>query len=699
MVYLTNSSGSYYQASFVIDVKGSPFTSLELRALSTVASTLNPIVVRITPVTTIDVDDQLVLEIPTKSLDGLDLMDEDGGQGYSLVSGPTFDLFAGDISSMKCRFEPGCRSCPTPLRIICSEFSQAITSSRELAVVFLLRNPAVAALKTITLPLVLYSLDLASGVKTNWDVVEAGLVVRGANPSATTTVSDTGNFALSDTGYDDGANTLTFSLRNSKQLEAGDYYFLQLGFGLRNSGQQTSAWSYGATSFGVATSHAYFLANCRCLLLPFPTAFPAQPAAGTTLSGRIQSVVNNQYYQLSSAERAVSAIASYRLAKASQNIVYTDLYPALTTVTLASPSVSFASLRGNTEVQADEDYQIGVTFSTTSTGTTMQYAKKVAIILPASVFTSFNSVSCVEGLGSGLQVQECRIQGSAIWVSLVQSSSYTNNQGLVIRTSGRAMRNPAVTSFDRNTITARVFTWPDSIPEPALSTTGSDYVLFALGSTTSSTFTFASAASYSVFRSAWVEEERTNDDWEPSSSQRTLTAPLRLTFLAPASFPALTAGSHSIKLGISGLAYPTASNSGDMAVNALRCYINKELVKSCSISGTNVVVSHQLEIASGARTGLLVQFENPSDKTSAGFSYAGTDPFKRFRLELAVSGGSTYLVETLPVRMYYQLSTTNYPFFAVSSATYSLAHRFAGQPNLVEFSLTFTRSDVEGLVF
>lgn len=84
------------------------------------AHTNNPLLLVLKPAVSIDTNDQLVIELPTKSLDGTDLMEDDVGLGYSVQNGPVFDLFTGDITSMNCRFEPGCRNCPTPAKIICS---------------------------------------------------------------------------------------------------------------------------------------------------------------------------------------------------------------------------------------------------------------------------------------------------------------------------------------------------------------------------------------------------------------------------------------------------------------------------------------------------------------------------------------------------------------------------------------------------
>ena len=90
---------------------------------------------------------------------------------YKIDSGITFDLFTDDISSMNCRFEPGCRSCPTPVRIICSEFNTDITTSKRLSAIFILKNPSISVLKSITSPVIVYSLNVNTGVKTNWDIV------------------------------------------------------------------------------------------------------------------------------------------------------------------------------------------------------------------------------------------------------------------------------------------------------------------------------------------------------------------------------------------------------------------------------------------------------------------------------------------------------------------------------------------------
>lgn len=44
------------------------------------------------------------------------------------------------------------------------------------------------------------------------------MIIRGTNPSISTTISDTANFALSNTNYDVPSTSLTFSLRNTKSL-------------------------------------------------------------------------------------------------------------------------------------------------------------------------------------------------------------------------------------------------------------------------------------------------------------------------------------------------------------------------------------------------------------------------------------------------------------------------------------------------
>ena len=106
MEYYSSSPYNKNQA-YYIDVYGPDFSTLFFNSTISVPGENNFIMVIFTPPSTINADQQLIIEIPTVSVDNEPLFPVDLGMGYKNYDNLIFDLFESSISSMTCKVYTG----------------------------------------------------------------------------------------------------------------------------------------------------------------------------------------------------------------------------------------------------------------------------------------------------------------------------------------------------------------------------------------------------------------------------------------------------------------------------------------------------------------------------------------------------------------------------------------------------------------
>lgn len=89
---------------------------------------------------------------------------------------------------------------------------------------------------------------------------------------------------------------------------------------------------------------------------------------------------------------------------------------------------------------------------------------------------------------------------------------------------------------------------------------------------------------------------------------------------------------------------------------------------------------------------------NPTNAADDGFRLLNANnPLVTLPVELTPYGGSTYYIEAEPFPTYYQTSGV-YPSNGVISATLGYGTQVYDKMNYLDFSLTFSRNDINGLV-
>lgn len=143
-------------------------------------------------------------------------------------------------------------------------------------------------------------------------MLEAGIKVI---PTSVSPINDYGNF-FSDTPFRQVKDTkFRFTNRNTKPLQAGDYYIMKFNFDLRKSDRQTSAFKYPFSSY-TNTGDAIFLRNSQTILLRVgATALANFVAADAAQSNKLNVLLDNVLYnpatKLTSTESTITAYAVY----------------------------------------------------------------------------------------------------------------------------------------------------------------------------------------------------------------------------------------------------------------------------------------------------------------------------------------------------------------------------------------------------
>lgn len=201
---------------------------------------------------------------------------------YSDLVYDIYDTAGSGISSMRCKVYVGQRSNHQPVKIICSDFNTAITTSNILRFGFWVTNPTVT--RSLAIPITIYSYDQVYIKKNNWNFIE-----RGCNIIMTSTAPlwDFGNFALDIPTYQTYPVVMSFTARNTAPLLNGDLYIVKINFDPRQSGPYTTSFKYNA-GFG-ATGTLYIMRNCQTYVLKVgATSLTNILSASTTLNAQIR---------------------------------------------------------------------------------------------------------------------------------------------------------------------------------------------------------------------------------------------------------------------------------------------------------------------------------------------------------------------------------------------------------------------------
>ncbi len=129
---------------------------------------------KITPTTTIQTTQQLIIEVPTKSSAGAYLFSNDLGTGIADGNTIPIDILAAPFSTgfMSCRLFRGDQANYKPARIVCGNLQGTITSSQLLWFAISFTNPAIpSGMTKVSIPFFLYSVEQGTTYKTNFDVI------------------------------------------------------------------------------------------------------------------------------------------------------------------------------------------------------------------------------------------------------------------------------------------------------------------------------------------------------------------------------------------------------------------------------------------------------------------------------------------------------------------------------------------------
>ena len=108
-----------------MEVYGTQFSTLSVTSFVTIINNPNLIWIKLSPTTVIDTNDQIVIEIPTRSSKGTNLFANDLGTGLDDGEDITTDIIDGAFTDtfMKCRLFHGSQTYYKPAKVICGDFS------------------------------------------------------------------------------------------------------------------------------------------------------------------------------------------------------------------------------------------------------------------------------------------------------------------------------------------------------------------------------------------------------------------------------------------------------------------------------------------------------------------------------------------------------------------------------------------------
>lgn len=176
---------------------------------------------------------------------------------------------------MACKVYTGDKSNHQPVKIVCSSFSSAPTTSTTIKMGFWVKNPTTTV--GLAIPVEVYAFNPYSAKKLSWSFIEAAIKVL---PTTATAISDLGNFAVSSAVRQISGVNFDFTTRNTKILNQNDLYILKFNFDLRMAQKYAGSFKYNSGLGGVGD--VIFMRNCRTVILRVGATGLALMASGST---------------------------------------------------------------------------------------------------------------------------------------------------------------------------------------------------------------------------------------------------------------------------------------------------------------------------------------------------------------------------------------------------------------------------------
>lgn len=223
---------------------------------------------------------------------------------------------------------------------------------------------------------------------------------------------------------------------------------MKFNFDLRKNGVTTSAFSYNTNMAG--SGDVIFMRKCQTILLRIgATALNIVSSGSTPKNARINSLIYNPSYQLSTLQATIIAYAVYNSADASERIFYSDLYPTTYPMEPLSPTLIIDSIWGTLQMGQPDDWRFTFMMSSVG-GNSTNLVKLISIQFPpATVYDiTMQGKQCVEYASSQIDISSCVIDvdSRVIWITPVINSAYTNDYALKIDSVGYAFISPVVST-------------------------------------------------------------------------------------------------------------------------------------------------------------------------------------------------------------------------------------------------------------
>lgn len=335
----TGSTGLAIHNHLYLEVYGTKFSYLNVRSFCYTPGYKNIIWVQLTPTTTIQTTQQIVIEVPTIAANGNTLFANNLGTTYTDGQSIPYDSLNGQFSQtfMTCRIFHGNQANYKPGKIVCGNFQSTITSAQILWFAIALGNPSSIPGAQVSIPFFIYSQEQGTTVRTNFDVIENAVFLR----ADTYIYSDVGWVRSQNQQLQTSSVYIDMITRNVWNVVSGDYYVIFFNFPIRNNGFFSGACTYpGSSTYG----DAYYHQNLWVIICAVNSATIGVPAGGgTTRNLRITNFYTPFYY-LSTAERAMTIYAHHFTGKVTSIATLSDGYPNESPKTTTTSSLTFTPL-------------------------------------------------------------------------------------------------------------------------------------------------------------------------------------------------------------------------------------------------------------------------------------------------------------------------------------------------------------------
>ena len=167
-----------------------------------------------------------------------------------------------------------------------------------------------------------------------------------------------------------------------------------------------------------------------------------------------------------------------------------------------------------------------------------------------------------------------------------------------------------------------------------------------------------------------------------------------------ASFSSLTSNYHEVRLTFNSYyTHPTLNQqNNDLFIYVPTCHLNGVRLHYCTISGGKIITRFLQGFNIGQEMAFRFSVLNQQNNQDDGFHMTSiANPTITLPLEFYPYGGSNYYGEAEPFHSYQRISGA-YPQLGIYSASVVYGNQVYGKFNYLEFSLAFSRTDINGLV-